>query len=52
MYDDYMLLAEDRLPNFTFFGRLGSYQYLNVDQACAQAMKVANNYLDTNHVDL
>jgi len=31
----------------TFFGRLGSYQYLNMDQAVAQGISTANSYLAT-----
>lgn len=39
-YDD---LLNER-PNLRFGGRLGSYQYLNMDQAVAQAMSIANTF--------
>ena len=31
-------------PNLRFGGRLGSYQYLNIDAACAQAMSIAKQF--------
>lgn len=37
LYKRYEALA-DAEPNVTFLGRLGTYQYLNMDQACAQAL--------------
>lgn len=45
LYDRYDVIAKQTLPKVTFFGRLGSYQYLNIDQAVAQAMKVVETFL-------
>lgn len=44
----YRLYAEDakRLPNVTFCGRLGAFQYLDMDQAIAAAHKVADKLLE------
>ncbi|WDL95295.1 UDP-galactopyranose mutase [Alicyclobacillus sp. ALC3] len=39
LYARYASLAKDT-PNVTFAGRLGSYQYLNMDQAVGQALHV------------
>jgi UDP-galactopyranose mutase len=33
-----------RRPNLRFGGRLGSYQYMNIDQAVAQAMSIARQF--------
>lgn len=46
MYEEYAHFASTLLPTVTFFGRLGSYQYLNMDQAVAQAMTVVKNFLE------
>jgi UDP-galactopyranose mutase len=46
MYHRYEKLAEDTEVGMRvrFGGRLGSYQYLNMDQAVAQAMKAAEEF--------
>ncbi len=41
LYNDYAN-RHDALPNVHFAGRLGSFQYLNMDQACAQGLQRAN----------
>lgn len=43
IYHRYQSLAEDT-PNLRFAGRMGSYQYLNMDQAIAQAMKISREF--------
>ena len=44
-YDEALALAE---PNVTFLGRLGSYQYLNMDQVVGQALSVSARLLGAN----
>ncbi len=37
---------KDEINNIFFLGRLGSYKYLNMDQAIDEAMKFAKNFLN------
>jgi len=43
-----MRFVEDQPELLTFLGRLGSYKYLNMDQAVAQALVVSKNLLTLN----
>lgn len=57
LYNDYLTYHQHRLDrretNVVFCGRLGSFQYLNMDQACAQGMHVANKIIEGDtRVDL
>ena len=45
LYNKYALVAEKFADNVTFLGRLGTYQYLNMDQACAAALAVSQKFL-------
>ena len=45
LYKRYALAAEKWSDRVTFLGRLGTYQYLNMDQACAQALTTAEHLL-------
>lgn len=47
LYKQYEALA-DAEPNVTFLGRLGSYQYLNMDQVVGQALSVSARLLGAN----
>lgn len=47
LYKRYEALAA-REPNVTFLGRLGSYQYLNMDQVVGQALMVSERLLSAN----
>jgi UDP-galactopyranose mutase len=40
-YAKYAAAAEAEFPNISFAGRLADYQYYNMDQACARALKLA-----------
>ena len=44
-YKRYELAAEKWSDRVTFLGRLGKYAYLNIDQACAQALATAERLL-------
>jgi len=46
-YKRYELAAEKWSDRVTFLGRLGTYQYLNMDQAVAQALAVSKRLLDS-----
>ncbi len=41
LYSRYASLAETEAPNVIFAGRLGDYQYYNMDQAVARALAIA-----------
>lgn len=47
LYKQYEALANAE-PNVTFLGRLGSYQYLNMDQVVGQALTVSARLLGAN----
>jgi len=47
LYKQYEALALAE-PNVTFLGRLGSYQYLNMDQVVGQALSVSARLLGAN----
>lgn len=47
LYKRYEALA-DAEPNVTFLGRLGRYQYLNMDQVVGQALMTAERFLGAN----
>lgn len=47
LYKQYEALAA-REPNVTFLGRLGSYQYMNMDQVVGQALSVSARLLGAN----
>lgn len=49
LYKQYKALA-DRTPGVHFVGRLGTYQYLNIDQVVAQALKLSARLLSMDHV--
>ncbi len=44
LYRDYRTMA-DRLPNTTFIGRCGTYQYLDMDQVITQSLAGAHRWL-------
>lgn len=46
LYDDYKKLLAKEYPNVIPAGRLGTYKYLNMDQAVEQAMKLVEKYLE------
>jgi UDP-galactopyranose mutase len=41
LYKRYLEAARVEFPNVVFAGRLGDYQYYNMDQACGRALKLA-----------
>lgn len=41
LYARYAEAAKKEFPNIIFAGRLGDYQYYNMDQACARGIKLA-----------
>lgn len=43
LYKTYLVEAKERFPEMIFAGRLGDYQYYNMDQACARGMKLASD---------
>ena len=44
LYAKYAAVAQSRFPNVIFAGRLADYQYYNMDQACARALKLASDH--------
>ncbi len=44
LYAQYADLAKAHFPNVIFAGRLADYQYYNMDQACARALKLASEH--------
>lgn len=46
LYEKYKKLLEEDYPNVVPAGRLGTYQYLNIDQAMEQAMTLVWNFID------
>jgi UDP-galactopyranose mutase len=42
LYRKYVQAAEVEYPHIRFAGRLADYQYYNMDQACARALKLAS----------
>ena len=44
LYDKYAALARTEHPRVVLAGRLADYQYYNMDQACARALKLAAQY--------
>jgi UDP-galactopyranose mutase len=44
LYAKYAAAAQAEFPHVRFAGRLGDYQYYNMDQACARALKLASEY--------
>lgn len=45
LYNAYLSLAQREAPEVIFGGRLGSYQYINMDQAVGAALSVAKRIL-------
>jgi UDP-galactopyranose mutase len=43
LYGKYAADARTEFPNVVFGGRLADYQYYNMDQACARALKLASD---------
>lgn len=43
LYARYLEAARAEFPNVLFAGRLADYQYYNMDQACARALKLASD---------
>ena len=41
LHNQYVEAAANEFPNMTIAGRLGDYQYYNMDQACARGLKLA-----------
>ena len=41
LYEKYVALAKDRYPNLTLGGRLGAYQYWDMDKAIKNALEMA-----------
>ena len=48
LYERYRVMAE-KLPNVTFGGRLGSYQYYNMDTTVEAALETARRILCSNN---
>ena len=46
LYAKYQRMHQERGGPVIFAGRLGTYRYLNMDQACANGMKIASNILN------
>jgi UDP-galactopyranose mutase len=44
LYGKYAVAAKQMFPSFVFAGRLGDYQYYNMDQACARGLKLAADH--------
>jgi UDP-galactopyranose mutase len=44
LYAKYAATARAEFPHICFAGRLADYQYYNMDQACARALKLASEY--------
>jgi UDP-galactopyranose mutase len=44
LYAKYVAAIRDEHPDVYFAGRLADYQYYNMDQACARALKLASEY--------
>jgi UDP-galactopyranose mutase len=44
LYAKYLKAGRDEFPEVLFAGRLGDYQYYNMDQACARALKLASEH--------
>jgi len=44
LYSRYLSAAQNAFPNMAFAGRLADYQYYNMDQACARALKLASDH--------
>jgi UDP-galactopyranose mutase len=44
LYAKYASVAQAEFPNVCFAGRLADYQYYNMDQACARALKLASDH--------
>ena len=44
LYAKYASVAQAEFPNVCFAGRLAEYQYYNMDQACARALKLASKH--------
>jgi UDP-galactopyranose mutase len=42
LYAKYAAAARNEYPRVSFAGRLADYQYYNMDQACARALKLAS----------
>jgi UDP-galactopyranose mutase len=43
-YARYAAAAKETFPDIVFAGRLGDYQYYNMDQACARGLKLAADH--------
>ncbi|MCM1511139.1 MAG: UDP-galactopyranose mutase, partial [Clostridium sp.] len=44
LYQEYLVLAEKQAPNTVFSGRLGAYQYLDMDKIIENCFKLYNDY--------
>jgi UDP-galactopyranose mutase len=44
LYAKYASVAQAEFPSVCFAGRLADYQYYNMDQACARALKLASEH--------
>jgi UDP-galactopyranose mutase len=44
LYRRYLAAAQVEYPEVVFAGRLADYQYYNMDQACARALKLASDH--------
>jgi UDP-galactopyranose mutase len=44
LYEKYATVAQAEYPHVSFAGRLADYQYYNMDQACARALKLASEH--------
>lgn len=44
LYAKYAAAAQAEFPHICFAGRLADYQYYNMDQACARALKLASDH--------
>ena len=44
LYAKYAAAAQAEFPHVSFAGRLADYQYYNMDQACARALKAASEH--------
>ena len=46
LYEEYKKIAKEKFPNMIFCGRLGSYKYIDIDDAIRDAMDKANELLN------
>ena len=45
LYNDYLLMAKEKMPNVIFSGRLGLFKYLNMDEIIKMALDLTKVYI-------